>query len=189
MNKVTVKTIAFGNGNQTKRIFVETLPTGQDVLYACCGNAAMICEVNSASDSEIRAAYGPDENWQDDLFHDLLAMWKKDCTPAARPRRIQRCESVHAVENDFEKALKFCEVIPAEDFILEIDYAKACHNSFSPKFKELAHVVNADDCYCTVIIDATRHISDELTNKAIGYLTNNNIPVSDRAAVWRFLNK
>lgn len=66
---------------------------------------------------------------------------------------------------EFDSVVSQLIKLPAEQFMELVDYAKRHGNRF-PKYSKFDGVVNADDAYCSALIDLTRSWSKEVENKA-----------------------
>jgi hypothetical protein len=81
--------------------------------------------------------------------------------------------SAYKVDNSyFSKAVDFLAHCSGEDFLELVAYAKKHNNTFFRCVSEVADVINADDAYCSTIIQLTRHFGEPLENKAFNLFTN-----------------
>lgn len=72
----------------------------------------------------------------------------------------------YAVDNTaFDTAVDELIKLQANEFMELVTYAKRHGNQF-PSYSKFSHIVNADDAYCTAIINMTRLWSKEVEDKA-----------------------
>jgi hypothetical protein len=70
----------------------------------------------------------------------------------------------------FDDAVHFLKNVSAEDFIELVRYAKTHSNKFIGCVKELRGALNADDAYCSALIDLSRPLGEQVENRAFSLL-------------------
>lgn len=135
----------------------------------------------------------PEETNSDGVFDPVIEEVVSDNTKAEAPQN-KNCEnkgfdpSAYKFDNSyFDKAVDFLTRCSGEDFVELVRYARAHGNTFFRCVKELADVVNADDCYCTAIIKMTRHLGDAVERKAFTLLSEAEKDEYDFVKFWEAL--
>ena len=83
------------------------------------------------------------------------------------------CEltSIKPENTPFDDAVAFMKSISGEDFIELVSYAKAHHNKFLNCVKELRGGVNADDVYCSALIELARPLGEQVERRVFNLLS------------------
>lgn len=197
------------DNNNTNPVFVV-----DGNIYVLAGNAAMITKLEDATPVERECAIGPNSDCDlarsfksenqnirhtiiepdtDNTVFDPVAEEVIGDTKAEAPQN-KNCEnkgfdpSAYKFDNSyFDKAVDFLTKCSGEDFVELVRYARAHGNTFFRCVKELADVVNADDCYCTAIIKMTRHLGDAVERKAFTLLSEAEKDEYDFVKFWEAL--
>ncbi len=75
-------------------------------------------------------------------------------------------------KHSFDKAVDLLAHCKGEDFLKLTRYAKAHNNTFFHCVKEFADCVNADDAYCSAIIQLTRPLGEVVERKTFELFEN-----------------
>ena len=85
----------------------------------------------------------------------------------------------------FDDAVYFLKNnVSGEDFIELVSYAKAHHNKFLNCVKELTGAVNADDAYCSALIELARPLGEQVERRAFNLL---NEAIENKDSIDKFV--
>jgi hypothetical protein len=71
---------------------------------------------------------------------------------------------------DFGVAVEFLKSVPGTEFVVLVQYAKKHNNKFLSCIKELRGCINADDAYCSALIELARPLGEQVENRAMSLL-------------------
>lgn len=158
---VTIKNV---NGRD---IFVNH---GRIYILLASGAGAMTVKLEEANEDELKFAVGPDC----EVDCELVANFKEavKTTTATADETTAETEAKYVVDNtEFDSVVSQLIKLPAEQFMELVGYAKR-HGNLFPKYSKFEQVVNADDAYCSALIELTRSWGKEVENKAFEVFGN-----------------
>lgn len=173
------------NGN-SKEIIVDII-NGVEHLINNCGGGAMLTPVETANDVEKDCAIGPNNipaGW------DYLSEFRNENvnenagSVTAADAGID-CTTEEDHQSYFYAAVEFLNQRTAEEFFELVSYARVHGNKFPSYVAELRDVINADDCYCTAVVDLLKPFGEEYEDKMVHIILNDNVPVRKRIAALK----
>lgn len=87
--------------------------------------------------------------------------------------------------NSFDKAVDFLAHCKGEDFLELVRYTKAHGNTFFRCVSEVADCVNADDAYCSALIQLARPLGADVEKKAFELFDKADEDAEDFLDIWK----
>ena len=168
INSVVV-TLSDGN---TKKIEVK-----DGMVLILMGNGPMdgafYKKLEDCSDADFNAAKEAEVTAEDFTPKPWSADFDGDAQPVQPPIENNKVENTNfnpaaykVDNNSFDKAVDFLAHCKGEDFLELVRYAKAHGNTFFRCVSEVADCVNADDAYCSALIQLARPLGAEVEHRA-----------------------
>lgn len=164
-------TIKLATNSEGREIFVVNTNNGSyfdgtDIIYIPGGNFAQIAVFEKATVSDLNNAFGPtnSDKLMGDLGKEIKRTWAAATSnttitsddPAAKTSDPEETKEAGGA---FDKAVEYMENQVPEKFVYLVLYSRLNNNRFPEDIEELAGAINADDCWCTAIINKAHKIN------------------------------
>lgn len=85
--------------------------------------------------------------------------------------KVSEITAIKPKTTPFDDAVYFLKNVNGLDFVELVRYAKAHSNKFISCVKELTGAVNADDAYCSALIELARPLGEQVERRAFNLLS------------------